>query len=83
MKLHKPLYLLIFLVLFLSSILHAQERRRIEIDYSPYLNKNEAEYPGATILTRDDMSQVKISHDGVTMWCDQAIHYTKEDFIEA
>lgn len=29
------------------------------------------------------MNQVKISHDGVIMWCDQAIHYGQDDFIEA
>jgi len=29
------------------------------------------------------MGQVKISHDGVIMWADKAIHYGKEDFIEA
>ncbi|RLD28708.1 MAG: hypothetical protein DRI75_05790 [Bacteroidetes bacterium] len=83
MKLHKTLYLLILFALLLSSFSYAQERRRIEIDYSGFLDKDETNYPDATILTRDDMNQVKISHDGVIMWCDQAIHYTKEDFIEA
>lgn len=29
------------------------------------------------------MNQVKISHEGITMWCDQAIHYSAQDFIEA
>ncbi|MBN4070643.1 hypothetical protein JYT76_03065 [Olleya sp. AH-315-F22] len=79
----KPLYLLILFALLLSSFSYAQERRRIEIDYSGFLDKDEVKYPDATILTRDDMNQVKISHDGIIMWCDQAIHYTKEDFIEA
>jgi len=83
LKLHKTLYLLILFALLLSSFSYAQERRRIEIDYSGFLDKDETNYPDATILTRDDMNQVKISHDGVIMWCDQAIHYTKEDFIEA
>ncbi|MCF6294081.1 MAG: hypothetical protein L3J25_00145 [Flavobacteriaceae bacterium] len=83
MKPHKSLYTLILFTLLLSSLSYAQERRRIEIDYSGFLDKDEAKYPDATILTRDDMNQVKISHDGVIMWCDQAIHYTKEDFIEA
>ncbi|NND26144.1 MAG: hypothetical protein EX263_02925 [Flavobacteriaceae bacterium] len=62
---------------------YAQERRRIEIDTAGFLDRDEAKFPGATILTRDDMNQVKISHEGATMWCDQAIHYAKEDFIEA
>src|SRR5690606_39844675 len=44
---------------------------------------NEAEYPGAKILTRDDSGQVHFYHEGIDMWCDQAIHYGKDDFIEA
>ncbi len=83
MKLHKTLYFLIFFALLLSSSISAQEKRRIDIDYSPFLTTDEDKYPGATILTRDDMSQVIISHDGVKLWCDQAIYYSKEDFIEA
>ncbi|NNK88145.1 MAG: hypothetical protein HKO90_07660 [Flavobacteriaceae bacterium] len=70
-------------LLFVQFSAFSQERRRVEIDYSPYLERDEEKYPGATILTRDDMSQVKISHEGATLWCDQAIHYGAEDFIEA
>jgi lipopolysaccharide export system protein LptA len=70
-------------VLFVWSCSYAQERRRIEIDTAGFLDRDEAKYPGATILTRDDMNQVKISHEGATLWCDQAIHYAKDDFIEA
>ncbi|NND52246.1 MAG: hypothetical protein HKN54_07560 [Flavobacteriaceae bacterium] len=65
------------------SISSAQERRRIEIDTAGFLDRDEVKFPGATILTRDDMNQVKISHEGVILWCDQAIHYTNDDFIEA
>jgi lipopolysaccharide export system protein LptA len=85
MRLHllRTLYFLSLCLLFLSTFAEAQQRRRIEIDTAGFLNIDEANYPGATILTRDDMNQVKISHDGVIMWCDQAIHYGKEDFIEA
>ena len=71
------------LFLFISTLSYSQQKRRIEIEYSPFLDKNEEKYPGATILTRDDMSQVKIKHEGATLWCDRAIHYGKEDFIEA
>ena len=83
MKKHKFLYVLILFALLLTSITYAQERRRIQIEYSPFLTKENIKLPDATILTRDDMSQVIITHDGVKMWCDQAIYYAKEDFIEA
>ena len=66
-----------------SLVLNAQERRRIQIDTAGFLDRDETKFPGATILTRDDMNQVKISHEGAILWCDQAIHYGNEDFIEA
>lgn len=69
--------------MLISSFSYAQERRKIEIEYSGFFEKNEKEYPGATILTRDDSQQIHIIHNGVDMWCDKAYHYAKEDFIEA
>jgi lipopolysaccharide assembly outer membrane protein LptD (OstA) len=39
--------------------------------------------PDATILTRDNSKQVHIKHEGIELWCDEAIYYGKQDFIEA
>jgi lipopolysaccharide export system protein LptA len=61
----------------------AQEQRKIQIEYSGFLNFDEENYPDAKVLTRDDLSQIHIIHDGVNMWCDQAIHYSDDNFIEA
>lgn len=83
MSIHKSAYLIIAFSILFSSLSYGQQRRRIQIDTSGFITKNEADFPGATILTRDNMNQVKISHDGITMWCDQAIHYSAQDFIEA
>lgn len=83
LRVNKSAYLIVALIILFTSLSYGQQRRRIQIDTSGFITKNEAEYPGATILTRDNMNQVKISHDGVTMWCDQAIHYNAQDFIEA
>lgn len=61
----------------------SQTKRQIEIDYAGKLTIDEENYPGAKILTRDDSQQVQINHQGTKMWCDKAIHYSKENFIEA
>ncbi|MCO4822961.1 MAG: LPS export ABC transporter periplasmic protein LptC, partial [Flavobacteriaceae bacterium] len=61
----------------------AQEKRRIQIEYSGFLDKDEINFPGATIFTRDDSQQVHVVHEGVIMYCDKAVHYGEEDFIEA
>ena len=51
--------------------------------YAGDLEINEEKYPGAKILTRDDSQQVHIIHDGIDLWCDRAIHYAQENFVEA
>lgn len=65
-----------------TNFLNAQEKRRIEIPYSGFLVKSE-DTPDALVLTRDDSQQVHIRHEGIDLWCDQAVHYQKQDFIEA
>ena len=79
---HKSIYYLVCILLFLGSILHAQERRRIEIEYAPFMTFDESN-PDATILTRNNSKQVHIKHEGIELWCDEAIYYGKQDFIEA
>ena len=79
---HKSIYYLICILFLTGTLLHAQERRRIEIEYAPFMNFDESK-PDATILTRDNTKQVHIKHDGIELWCDEAIYYGKQDFIEA
>ncbi len=73
----------LLLGLFTTHFFHGQEKRKIEIKYSGFLQTNEEKYPGAKILTRDDAQQVHVAHNGAEMWCDKAIHYSQENFIEA
>jgi len=75
-------YVVVF-ALCCAGLGHAQERQQITIDYAPSLEKDASKFPGGTILTRDKSDQVRISHNGVLMWCDQAIHYAKDNYIEA
>ena len=79
----KSIYLLFFCVLAVTFTLKAQDQKKIEIEYSGFLTFNEAEYPGAKILTRDDSQQIHIVHESINMWCDKAYYYGKENFIEA
>ena len=82
MKSIRLIYIVLFILAFTVNT-HGQERKRIQIEYSGFLDKDKENYPGATILTRDDSQQVHIIHAGINMWCDRAIHYSDEDFIEA
>ena len=69
--------------MFCANFSQGQQRKRIEIKYSGFYTFDEEKFPGANILTRDDSQQVHIIHEGVDMWCDKAIHYGDQDFIEA
>ncbi len=74
----------ILLIAFVSTVnLNAQSKKKIQIEYAGKLTIDEDNYPGAKILTRDDAEQVHIEHGGSNLWCDKAIHYSKENFIEA
>ncbi len=77
------LYIILFASLFTTTEAFAQEKRKIEIKYSGRLNIDEEKHPGAKILTRDDAQQVHIAHGSTNLWCDKAIYYTENNFIEA
>lgn len=85
MKHIKFLYIIVFIFAFTSlNNAQAQQRKNIEIkDSGAFGSKDEAKYPGASILTRSDAGQVHVFHDGIDMWCDQAVLYGKENFVEA
>ncbi|GAA4281608.1 OstA-like protein [Gaetbulibacter aestuarii] len=61
----------------------AQEQKKIEIKYAGRLNVDEANYPGARILTRDASQQVHVAQGSIDIWCDKAIYYGGENFVEA
>ncbi|MCF7567813.1 hypothetical protein L3X37_05470 [Sabulilitoribacter arenilitoris] len=81
MRLSNLFYILLFIVLGQSHFCQAQ--KKIKIEYAGSLTINEEKHPGAKVLTRNDQQQVHIIHENINMWCDQAIHYKNEDFVEA
>lgn len=59
----------------------AQEGRRIDYE-SDRTIKNEEQYPGALILSKVE-NQVHFTHEGIEVWCDQAVHYAEDNFFKA
>jgi lipopolysaccharide export system protein LptA len=74
------------LVAFIHSIGVAQEQpvedTQINIVYGANFTKDEAQYPGASIFSKDDR-QVQFEHQGADLWCDIAIFYQKENRLVA
>ena len=90
--LSKSLY---FLIIFLFSLpAWAQETtserqegeepegKQINIVYGANFTKDEEQFPGAFIFSKDT-KQVQFEHQGADLWCDIAIHYQKENRLRA
>lgn len=84
-KLKKKINKYLFTSLFLISLtnLFSQESTRIQIDSAGFFEKDDIKFSDATVLTRDNKNKVKISHEGVDLWCNQAYFYEKSNYIEA
>ncbi|MGK0493681.1 MAG: lipopolysaccharide export system protein LptA [Maribacter sp.] len=59
-----------------------EEAKQINIVYGANFTKNEKEYPGASIFSKDER-QVQFEHQGADLWCDVAIFFQKENRLEA
>ena len=80
----KIIYLLVILVsipLF-SQDAKREEVKQINIVYGANFTKDEAQYPGASIFSKDDR-QIQFEHEGADLFCDIAIYYQKENKLKA
>ncbi|SDL73871.1 OstA-like protein [Salinimicrobium catena] len=78
----KVRFLILFICLFAWGFpSFGQTTKKIEYE-SDRTIKNEEKYPGALILSKVQ-DQVHFTHEGIEVWCDQAIHYAQENFFKA
>lgn len=72
-------------ILFLSSVpfCFAQEKQKIIIEYAGTGYTDPEIEDGAKVFLRDESQQVHFIHKGINMWCDKAIYYEDQDYIEA
>ncbi|WP_369907990.1 OstA-like protein [Mesonia sp. K7] len=75
---------LLFLFLLTSVFGYAQDSTKTKrIDYTSERSiKDEEKYPGAFLLSKVT-EQVYFNHEGIEVWCDQAIFYEEDDFFKA
>ena len=74
--------LFIFTICF-SILSFTQEKQKITIKYSGITVSEEGVEDGAYVFLRDDSQQVHFVHKGVNLYCDKAIYYQDQDYIEA
>ena len=75
--------LILFLCWFSTIGINAQQKKKIIIEYSGFTIKDSLLGKDVTTFNRDNTQQIHVIHEGVEMWCDRAVYYQKEDFIEA
>ncbi|MDG5491480.1 OstA-like protein [Psychroserpens sp. SPM9] len=76
-------YFLIIACCFSTLLSYSQQPKRIYIEYSGFTVKDSLKGDNVTTFVRSDQGQIHIVHEGVEMWCDKALYYQEEDFIEA
>lgn len=73
----------IFLLSFAVTAFCFAQKQKITIEYAGTGYSDPEIEEGAKIFLRDKSQQVHFMHEGVNMWCDKAIYYEDQDFIEA
>lgn len=76
-------FTVLFLSLGFSAVSQTEKLKKIRVEYSGFVDSDSLRGPGVSVFTRDDTQQVHFIHEGINLWCDQAVYYEKEDFVEA
>ncbi|WP_179320581.1 OstA-like protein [Winogradskyella helgolandensis] len=75
---------LLFLICLLSVFFSfGQEKQKITVKYSGSTSTSPDIKDGALVFLRDKSQQVHFIHKGADLFCDKAIYYEDQDFIEA
>lgn len=81
MKFSAHLIVLSFLFFLSAPVIIAQEGRLIDYESERQII-NEERYPGAVILSGID-NQVYFNHEGIEVWCNNAVFYQEANFFKA
>ncbi len=72
---------ILFLLFF--NLIHAQEKKIIEIIEAGSFDRNENLNPGANILKKNNNIRVHLFHDGMNIYSDLALFYKKNNSFKA
>ena len=75
----KNTFLYIAFLLLTVTFSTAQEKKKIIIENSDFVDMNQTEIPGAIVFT----GNVRIIHNGVKMFCNKAYHFKDENYVKA
>ncbi len=70
---------IIYLTFLFFTVFAFSQGKRINIIHSDNSTIDEEKLPGATVL----LGNVHIRHEGISLKCKKAVHYTKDNYIKA
>ncbi len=76
------IYSILFVICWSLSAQESTEEKQINIVYGANFTKDEEQFPGASIFSKDNR-QVQFEHQGADLWCDIAIFYQQENKLKA
>ena len=80
----KPIKSLLFIICILSVFFSfGQDEQKIIVKYSGRTSTSPDVKDGALVFLRNKSQQVHFYHNGADLFCDKAIYYQDQDFIEA
>ncbi|GLB53699.1 hypothetical protein NBRC110019_27400 [Neptunitalea chrysea] len=78
----KTCFSLLLLCITFFTLTAQEQKKKIEIVDGRNFHKDEEKFPGASIFN-GDTKQVRFKHEGIDVWCDIAVYFQKENFIQA
>ncbi|EDP71876.1 hypothetical protein FBALC1_12282 [Flavobacteriales bacterium ALC-1] len=74
---------LLFILCFSITTISFAQKQKITVKYAGTLSTDPDVKEGAKIFTRDKSLQVHFFHKGADVFCDRAIYYEDQDYLEA
>ncbi|RNC84879.1 MAG: hypothetical protein ED556_09855 [Winogradskyella sp.] len=83
LRLVRFLYIILCFSIAFSNALFSQQKEKLQIIYTGKIKASNVEGESTFIFLRDNQQQVHFVHKGVDLYCDKAVYYKSQDFIEA
>lgn len=74
---------LLFILCFSATALSFAQKDKITVEYAGTFYSDSEIEEGAKVFLRDKSQQVHFKHKGADLFCDKAIYYEDQDYLEA
>ena len=76
-------YIIFILCCAFTTLSFSQKKDKLQVVFAGKGFTEKGSESGTTTFLRDNQQQVHFVHNGVNLYCDKAVLYKKENFVEA